>query len=355
MINSIITQLFTAIKAIALFVWSAGSAGFFIYGLFYLGYMYQGPSIAFITALLASILVLFVALRNRLTVVSYGRASAALCSLGALFYIGYEFYGLLHLHQFFYALVGMSIALGFAALWFDRFIFALGATLLAMAAPALMFGVYSPTMLGWYCVAALFATTLLAYSSGWHMLAPLSFLIYLCYHPYIFTLVSMTPKKGMLLFDDAFWILGCIGAIFTFIPWLYNMYNPRQHMIDALCIVMAGAYSFASMRMILRSQLRFIEQFKFLRLFTTQPKYIHLLMYMFFIYAAIYATLFVIGKITHRKSGVHNVILMLALISFVGGVAVLNRTHKIIAKLAQQTTVWIKKVPFVRSLVTQEK
>lgn len=355
MIYSIITQLCAAIKAIALFVWSAGSAGAAIYGLFYLGYLYQGPSIAFMVALLASILVLFIALRNRLTVASYGRASAALCSLGALLYIGYEFYGLLHLHQFFYALVGMSIALGLAALWFDRFVFALGATVLAMAIPALMFGVFSPTTLGWYCVAALFATVLLAYSTGWYILAPLSFVIYLCYHPYIFTLVTMTPKKGMLLFDDAFWMLGCIGAIFTLIPWLYNIYNPRQHMIDALCIVMAGAYSFASMRMILRGQLRFIEQFKFLRLFTTQPKYINLLMYMFFIYAAIYAAFFVIGKITHRKSGMLNVILMLALISGIGGVAVLNRTHKIISKLAQQTTVWIKKVPGVRSLVTQER
>jgi hypothetical protein len=275
--------------------------------------------------------------------------------LGALLYIGYEFYGLLHLHQFFYAVVSMSIALGVAALYFDRFIFAFGATMLAMAAPALMLGIYSPTMFGWYCVAALFCIVLLAYTGGWHILAPLGFVMYLFYHPHIFTLVSMTPKKGMLLFDDAFWILGCIGAIFTLIPWLYNMYNPRQHMVDAMCIVMAGAYSFASMRMILRGQLRFIEQFKFLRLFTTQPKYIHLLMYMFFIYAAIYATLFVIGKITHRKSGVHNVILMLALISFVGGVAVLNRTHKIIAQVAQQSTAWVKQIPMLRSLVTQNR
>jgi hypothetical protein len=355
MINALITHIYTAAQAIARFAWSAGLAGGFIYGIFYLSYMYQGPSIAFIAALIASLVVLFSALHNRLTIAAYGRASAALCSLGALLYLGYEFYGLLHLHQFFYALVGLSIGLGFAALWLDRFIFALCATILAMTAPALMLGIFSPTMLGAYFVLALFATVLLAYSSGWNLLALLSFVIYLCYHPAIFSLVSMTPKKGMLLFDDAFWMLGLIGAIFTLIPWLYNMYNPRQHMVDAMCVVMAGAYSFASMRMILRGQLRFIEQFKLLHIFTTPPKYINLLMYLFFIYAAVYATLFVIGKITHRRSGLQNVILMLALISFVGGVAVLNRTHKIIGHVAQQTSIWIKKVPFIRSLVTQDK
>jgi hypothetical protein len=157
----------------------------------------------------------------------------------------------------------------------------------------------------------------------------------------------------MLSLEDAFWILGIIGGLFTLIPWLYNLYKPRQHAIDTICIVMAGAYSFASIRMILRSQLRFIEQFKLLQLFTTQPKYIELLMYLFFIYAAVYASLFVIGKLTCRKSGVHNVILMLALISCVGGIAVLNRTHKIIGVIAKETTTLIKTIPIIKDLVTQ--
>lgn len=169
---------------------------------------------------------------------TYGCTAGGLVLYYISFYAAYAFYGLLTLHQVFYAIAATTLLAVGLAIWHNAYIIGVFSLLGAYATPVLLnVGQLNSQFLAGYLLVLGLGFLILSYKKEWFSLGVASFLCMLLYVEHI--IYRALSLHEFVLFVVAAW------AIFTLIPIAYVCVRKIFHAWFELAVVaLSGIYSF---------------------------------------------------------------------------------------------------------------
>ncbi|MEX0848749.1 MAG: DUF2339 domain-containing protein [Candidatus Dependentiae bacterium] len=238
--------------------------------------------------------------------IAYGGAIAGVSLLYASFYQAYVSFALFKPIETFWHLTIIALAAAYAAVRFQGWLLAVLAIAMSLVTPSIVLVFLSRSFLAWYFVLFLLFSMLIAYWRGWFELAALSFLGFVMYNPLLFTFTDLEGKKGFLSIYQVFWIAAALFGIYTCIPYFYTLFWAKKRIFESISITVGGAYSFALVRYIIKTQLSMLEKLPFfIKLFVGKTLIMNdIHMYLFLLYGLIYALLFVLLYLVNRQAKV---------------------------------------------------
>lgn len=235
---------------------------------------------------------------------AYGATLAGFSLLYTAFYQLYHLFGFDLTHLMF-SLIFLHLICFIAALLFDGRLLALMGIIAAFGMPiffdALLLDKQS---LAVYLITLLALVMIIAYVIDCFALTIVSFVGYLLYNQHLLKDITTDAPPGVLSLNELFYMMGALFVIYTVLPIVGSLFLKRDRCIEALMMVLVGAYTFIVTRVLLLAQLQRIYELPFfLKIWLRDvPTITNIHAQMFMIYACAYAGALLLLLLINRRA-----------------------------------------------------
>lgn len=235
---------------------------------------------------------------------AYGATLAGFSLIYCAFYQLYHRLDLDLTHLMF-SLIFLHIICFIAALLFDGRLLALIGIIAAFVMPIFFDALLlDKRLLAIYLIILLALVMLIAYVIDCFSLTIVSFIGYLLYNQYLLKDIAIDVPEGVLSLNDLFYVMGALFVIYTLIPIVGSLFLKRDRCIEALMMVLVGAYTFIVTRTLVFAQLQRINELPFfLKVWLKDvPSLTNIYIQMFMIYAGAYAGALLLLLLINRRA-----------------------------------------------------
>lgn len=208
---------------------------------------------------------------------------------------------------FFRLMIAIGGVTGYVAVRFHGRLLASLAIGMSAYTPFIFLSTLSRSFIAWYFIFLMFVALCIAYYRRWFEVALLAFVGFLFYNPFLFSYTDLEGKKGFLSIYDVIDFMMIIFGMYTIIPWFYSICCAKKRIFEAVSLSLSGAYTAALIHYVVGRQIYLVKQLPFFIRFFVQkdvPRMYDLHMYLFTIYGAIYALLFLLMLLFNRQAKV---------------------------------------------------
>lgn len=261
------------------------------YGIFYWVSNYTSLPLSLYAAFIIGFCASILGIQYKDHKYAYGATLAGFSLLYSAFYQLYHQleFDLIHLM---FSLIFLHIICFIAALLFDGKLLALIGIVAASVMPIFFDAlILDKQLLALYLIILLALVMIIAYSIDCFGLTIISFIGYLLYNQHLLKDVTLDAPEGVLSLNELFYVMGALFVIYTIMPIIGSLFLKRDRCIEALMMVLVGAYTFIVTRTLVLAQLQRINELPFfIKIWLRDvPTVTNVYIQMFMVYACAYA------------------------------------------------------------------